>query len=148
MSAHGSSAYRARVGSRDLRSGWREAVGVSRPTVWRWQQRFAEAGVEGLLRDKTRKPRQGADRGGRRHGSGSPTCTQPPRTRRPARPAEGWPRRQGFRRARCSASGSRASCSRIASTPSSGRAIPGIAAKLTDIVFIRGCRSSLGATTP
>ena len=24
--------------------------------VWRWQQRFAEAGVEGLLRDRTRKP--------------------------------------------------------------------------------------------
>jgi transposase len=33
-----------------------ETVGVSRPMVWRWQQRFAEAGVEGLLRDKTRKP--------------------------------------------------------------------------------------------
>jgi transposase len=32
------------------------AVGVSRPSVWRWQQRFAEAGVDGLLRDKTRKP--------------------------------------------------------------------------------------------
>ncbi len=31
-------------------------VGVSRPCVWRWQQRYAEAGVEGLLRDKTRKP--------------------------------------------------------------------------------------------
>jgi hypothetical protein len=31
-------------------------VGVSRPAVWRWQQRFAEAGVNGLLRDKTRKP--------------------------------------------------------------------------------------------
>jgi transposase len=31
-------------------------VGVSRPMVWRWQQRFAEAGVAGLLRDKTRKP--------------------------------------------------------------------------------------------
>jgi transposase len=31
-------------------------LGVSRPMVWRWQQRFAEAGVEGLLRDKTRKP--------------------------------------------------------------------------------------------
>ena len=30
--------------------------GVSRPTVWRWQQRFAESGVEGLLRDKPRKP--------------------------------------------------------------------------------------------
>jgi hypothetical protein len=24
--------------------------------VWRWQQRFAEAGPEGLLHDKTRKP--------------------------------------------------------------------------------------------
>jgi transposase len=33
-----------------------QSVGVSRPTVWRWQQRFAEIGVEGLLRDKTRKP--------------------------------------------------------------------------------------------
>src|SRR5262252_9550353 len=33
-----------------------QRVGVSRPTVWRWQQRFAEAGVDGLLRDKTRKP--------------------------------------------------------------------------------------------
>ena len=31
-------------------------AGASRPAVWRWQQRFAEQGVEGLLRDKTRKP--------------------------------------------------------------------------------------------
>jgi len=31
-------------------------LGVSRPMIWRGQQRFAEAGVEGLLRDKTRKP--------------------------------------------------------------------------------------------
>jgi transposase len=30
--------------------------GVSRPAVWRWQQRYAEQGVAGLLRDKTRKP--------------------------------------------------------------------------------------------
>jgi len=30
--------------------------GVSRPAVWRWQQRYAEQGVDGLLRDKTRKP--------------------------------------------------------------------------------------------
>jgi biotin operon repressor len=29
-------------------------LGVSRPMVWRWQQRFAEEGVDGLLRDKTR----------------------------------------------------------------------------------------------
>ena len=31
-------------------------AGVSRPAVWRWQRRYAEAGVEGLLRDKTRPP--------------------------------------------------------------------------------------------
>jgi hypothetical protein len=29
---------------------------VSRPTVWWWQQRSVESGVDGLLRDKTRKP--------------------------------------------------------------------------------------------
>ena len=32
------------------------SVGVSRPMVWRWQQRFAEGGVEALLRDRTRPP--------------------------------------------------------------------------------------------
>jgi transposase len=33
-------------------------AGTSRPAVWRWQQRFAaEAGVDSLLCDKTRKPR-------------------------------------------------------------------------------------------
>src|SRR5947207_12695207 len=32
------------------------SIGVSRRPVWRWKQRFAESGVEGLLRDKTRKP--------------------------------------------------------------------------------------------
>lgn len=31
-----------------------QSIGVSRPTVWHWQQRFAEAGLEGLLRDHTR----------------------------------------------------------------------------------------------
>ena len=31
-------------------------AGVSRPTVWRWQRRYAEEGVDGLLRDKTRPP--------------------------------------------------------------------------------------------
>lgn len=29
---------------------------ISRPAVWRWQLRYAEQGVDGLLRDKTRKP--------------------------------------------------------------------------------------------
>src|ERR1051326_8811592 len=31
-------------------------AGVSRPAVWRWQRRYAEAGVDGLLHDKTRPP--------------------------------------------------------------------------------------------
>src|SRR5437667_6011211 len=29
---------------------------VSRPAVWRWQRRYAEEGVEGLLHDTTRPP--------------------------------------------------------------------------------------------
>lgn len=33
-----------------------QRTGQSKPTVWRWQARFAEAGVDGLLRDKTRPP--------------------------------------------------------------------------------------------
>src|SRR5436189_5306486 len=51
---------RARIvlASADRHSAQRvaQSIGVSRPTVWRWQQRFAESGVEALLRDKTRKP--------------------------------------------------------------------------------------------
>jgi transposase len=31
-------------------------AGVSKPCVWRWQERFMHEGVAGLLRDKTRKP--------------------------------------------------------------------------------------------
>ncbi len=31
-------------------------AGASRPTVWRWQKRFAEEGVDGLLRERTRPP--------------------------------------------------------------------------------------------
>jgi len=33
-------------------------TGISKPTVWRWQERYMEAGVEGLLRDKTRPGRK------------------------------------------------------------------------------------------
>jgi transposase len=29
---------------------------VAKPSVWRWQRRFMEEGVDGLLRDRTRKP--------------------------------------------------------------------------------------------
>jgi hypothetical protein len=31
-------------------------AGVSKPCVWRWQERFMREGMAGLLRDKTRKP--------------------------------------------------------------------------------------------
>ena len=53
-------------------------AGIGRPAVWRWQRRFAEAGVEGLLRDATRKPGKaplGAEtvRRGR-----DLTCAEPP----------------------------------------------------------------------
>lgn len=32
-------------------------AGVAKTAVWRWQERFMQAGVDGLLRDKTRPPR-------------------------------------------------------------------------------------------
>ena len=32
------------------------ATGKSKPCVWRWQKRFSDEGVDGLLRDKTRPP--------------------------------------------------------------------------------------------
>jgi transposase len=34
----------------------RRRSGVSKPSVWRWQERFMAEGVAGLWRDKTRKP--------------------------------------------------------------------------------------------
>ncbi|MFK5598214.1 helix-turn-helix domain-containing protein [Methylobacterium sp. HMF5984] len=33
------------------------AAGVSKTVVWRWQDRFSQEGVDGLLRDKTRPAR-------------------------------------------------------------------------------------------
>src|ERR687891_933234 len=32
-------------------------TGLSKPSVWRWQARYIEAGVDGLLRDRTRPSR-------------------------------------------------------------------------------------------
>ena len=73
---------RARIvlASADRHSAQRvaQSIAVSRPTVWRWQQRFAEAGVEGLLRDKTRKsgkPPVAAETTARLVAL---TCTEPP----------------------------------------------------------------------
>jgi hypothetical protein len=53
-------------------------AGVSRPAVWRWQQRFAEAGVDGLLRDKTRKPGKAPLGGALVRRVVALTCAEPP----------------------------------------------------------------------
>jgi transposase len=55
-----------------------QRIGVSRPMVWRWQQRFAEAGVEGLLRDKTRKPGKPPIAADKAAQVVALTCTEPP----------------------------------------------------------------------
>jgi transposase len=55
-----------------------QSLGVSRPTVWRWQQRFAESGVEGLLRDKTRKPGKAPIAAETTARVVALTCTEPP----------------------------------------------------------------------
>ncbi len=55
-----------------------QSIGVSRPTVWRWQQRFAESGVEGLLRDKTRKSGKAPIAAETTARVVALTCTQPP----------------------------------------------------------------------
>lgn len=34
----------------------RQETGKDKTTIWRWQQRYQEEGIEGLKRDKTRKP--------------------------------------------------------------------------------------------
>jgi transposase len=43
----------ARVGTAEIM----RHTGLSKPSVWRWQERYLEAGVDGLLRDKTRPSR-------------------------------------------------------------------------------------------
>jgi transposase len=53
-------------------------AGVSRPAVWRWRQRFAEAGVDGLLRDKTRKPGKPATPDATVRAVVALTCGDPP----------------------------------------------------------------------
>ena len=46
--------------------------------MWRWQQRFAEDGVEGLLRDRTRKPGKAPIAGETAARLVALTCTEPP----------------------------------------------------------------------
>src|ERR671911_55641 len=53
-------------------------VGVGRPAVWRWQRRFAETGVDGLLRDATRKPGKAPLADATVHRVVALTCAEPP----------------------------------------------------------------------
>lgn len=46
--------------------------------IWRWQQRFAEEGVDGLLRDRTRKPGKPPIPAETVARVVSPTCADPP----------------------------------------------------------------------
>jgi transposase len=52
--------------------------GIGRPAVWRWQRRFAEAGVDGLLRDATRKPGKARLDAATVHRVVTLTCAEPP----------------------------------------------------------------------
>jgi transposase len=53
-------------------------AGVGRPAVWRWQERFVEAGVDGLLRDATRKPGKAPLGDAMIHRVVALTCSEPP----------------------------------------------------------------------
>jgi hypothetical protein len=55
-----------------------QRAGLSRPTVWRWQRRYGEAGVEGLLRDKTRPAGKAAAAGRSGVKVLALTCCEPP----------------------------------------------------------------------
>src|SRR3954466_13831882 len=62
-------------------------AGISRPAVWRWQQRYAEAGVDGLLRDRTRKPGKAPLSNELVRRLVALTCAEPPGEAAPSRPA-------------------------------------------------------------
>ena len=53
-------------------------AGVGRPAVWRWQRRFAEAGVEGLCRDAARGPGRPHLGDATAHRVVALTCAEPP----------------------------------------------------------------------
>ena len=100
-------------------------AGVGRPAVWRWQRRFAEAGVDGLLRDATRKPGKPRLDDATVHRVVALTCTEAPGE------ATHWTGRAMAKTARislprCSGSGAHTGCSLTALGPSSARTIPSL----------------------
>jgi transposase len=59
-------------------AGVAKRAGVGRPAVWRWQERFVAAGVDGLLRDATRKPGKAPLGDAMVHRVVTLTCGEPP----------------------------------------------------------------------
>ena len=53
-------------------------AGVSRPSVWRWQRRYAESGVDVLLREPSRKPGKAPLPASTVNRIVALTCTEPP----------------------------------------------------------------------
>jgi transposase len=51
---------------------------IGRPAVWRWQERFVAAGVDGLLRDATRKPGKASLGDAMAQRVVALTCAEPP----------------------------------------------------------------------
>ena len=80
---------------------------TAKTTVWRWQERFMTDGVDGLLRDKTRRSRIPPLAAGVERHVIARTLGDPPAERRPR-----WPGRTASASVRCSASGAGTACSR------------------------------------
>ena len=111
------------------------ATGKSaRSAVWRWQERYIDEGVDGLLRDKTRPSRipklaeAKVARGDRLTTDGAA------RTGRRTGPSGRWRRRPAVASARCSASGARTVSCRIAGGSSSCPTIPPSSRRCEDVV--------------
>jgi Homeodomain-like domain len=103
---------------------------VSKPCVWRWQERFMREGVAGLVRDKDPQARAAAPAAGRGRSGGHADAWRSARRGRIG-PAAQWRRRAACRCARCSASGRRTAY-RVRRFKLSTD--PAFAAKLRDVV--------------
>ena len=93
-------------------------TGKAKPSVWRWQARYLEAGVDGLLRDKTRPARIPRLAGELVERVVARTLGRH-RARRPTGRCAPWRPRSGSPPPRCSGSGWRTACSRTGCGPSS-----------------------------
>ena len=109
-----------------------QRTGKSKVTVWRWQERYAEAGVDGLLCDRTRPP-------GKPPVSEAQVQAVLTRTLQP--PADGashWTSRRmeqevGLDHTKCTASGASMGWPRIAAA-SSRSPDPNFASKARDVI--------------